>query len=228
MTAPQYDLNTLEAIVFDFDGVILESGDIKTQGFRELFAGVPEHQDAIVRHHLDNLGISRFEKFEWIYSNLLGASLSAEEAQQLGRRYSQLVYERALRCPLVPGARRLLDDLQGRLPMFVASGTPQEELARIVAERELSGYFVEVCGSPETKENTLRRLLGSYQLDPSKTILVGDGLSDLRAAQLTGVGFVARVHAKEPLFDWPEDTVQVADLTGLLTVLGLRESPSST
>lgn len=226
--SPPRTVGRCSAIFFDFDGVILESGEIKTEGFRELFAAVPEHLDAIVRYHVENLSISRFEKFNWIYSNLLEVSLSAKEARQLGRRYSQLVYERGLQCPLVPGARQLLDDLQGRLPMFVASGTPHEELACIVAERELSEYFVEVCGSPETKENILRRLLRSYQMDPSDTVLVGDGLTDLQAAQLTGIGFVARVPAEGPLFDWPAGTVQVVDLTDLRTVLRLRELPGGT
>ena len=53
-------------------------------------------------------------------------------------------------------------------------------------------------------------------------------MSDLQAAQLTGVGFVARVHAEGPLFDWPEGTVRVADLTGLRAELGLKEFPLGT
>jgi beta-phosphoglucomutase-like phosphatase (HAD superfamily) len=49
----------LRAIVFDFDGVILESADIKTNAFRALFASYPEHVDQIVDFHLRNAGVSR-------------------------------------------------------------------------------------------------------------------------------------------------------------------------
>ena len=45
----------VRAVVFDFDGVIIESGDIKTEAFLELFAAYPEHLPAIKRHHLDHL-----------------------------------------------------------------------------------------------------------------------------------------------------------------------------
>lgn len=216
-----------KAIVFDFDGVILESAEIKTHGFRELFAHEPEHLDAIVRHHLDNLGISRFKKFEWVYRNLLRRPLPAAKAKQLGERYSALVYERALRCPMVPGAKQLLEGLHGKLPLFVASGTPQEELSRIVEHRSLGRYFVEVCGSPESKESILLRLLAKHQLARSETVMVGDGLSDLEAAESTGIGFVGRVNGEQTASAWPSGTVTVTDLTELGDMLGLRPLSSA-
>ena len=42
--------------MFDFDGVILESGDIKTQAFLELFAGYPQFRGTILEYHLGHWG----------------------------------------------------------------------------------------------------------------------------------------------------------------------------
>ncbi len=208
------------AVVFDFDGVILESAEIKTEAFLELFSGHPEHREAILRHHYEHLGISRFEKFAWIYRNLLGRELGGEESRRLGEAYSALVLEKVLACPPVPGALELLADLRGRLRAFVASGTPQEELARIVELRGLAPYFDEVRGAPESKESIVRDLLGRYRLAPAEVLLVGDGLSDYRAALAAGVRFVARESDHQDFGG--ADVVRVADLAELRPLLGLE------
>src|SRR5690606_22889470 len=42
------------AVIFDFDGVILESVKVKTDAFKELFSDYPEHLEAIVAYHENN------------------------------------------------------------------------------------------------------------------------------------------------------------------------------
>ncbi len=209
----------LAAVVFDFDGVILESAEIKTEAFLELFAAHPEHREAILRHHYEHLGISRFDKFAWIYRHLLGRELDAAESRRLGEAYSALVLERVLACPPVPGALELLSDLRGRLRAFVASGTPQGELERIVELRGLAPYFDEVRGAPDTKEVIVRDLLRRYRLGPATVLMVGDGLSDYRAALAAGVRFVARESDHQDFGG--ADVVRVADLTELRPLVGL-------
>ena len=56
----------LTDIILDFDGVILESVSVKTEAFRTLFSFVPKHVDEIVQFHIDNGGMSRFDKFRYI------------------------------------------------------------------------------------------------------------------------------------------------------------------
>ncbi len=56
-----------KAIIFDFDGVILESMDVKTKAFALLFKDYPEHLPAVLALHQTHGGMSRFEKFEIIY-----------------------------------------------------------------------------------------------------------------------------------------------------------------
>lgn len=181
------------AVIFDFDGVILETGDIKTQAFADLFEDAPEHQDAIVAYHLDNLGVSRYRKFEWIYRELLRRPLSESESRALGERFSSLVFERVLAAPFVPGAEDCLATLRGQTPMYVASGTPQEELDRVVDERGLRPYFDEVHGSPRGKIEILEEILERHGYTPDEVVFVGDGESDYKAAVGTRVPFVARL-----------------------------------
>lgn len=183
----------IRVVVFDFDGVILESGDIKTEAFVELFSDHPEHQPAIKAHHLANLGVSRFKKFEWIYANLLKRPFDDAVKARLGDAFSALVFKKVCEAPFVPGARESLEAIAAAgIPMVVASGTPQDELDRIVDVRGLRKFFAEVYGTPNEKADVLRRVTTKYDCAPGNVLFIGDGTSDHDAARATGVTFLAR------------------------------------
>lgn len=183
----------IRVVVFDFDGVILESGDIKTHAFVELFAEHREHVDAIRAHHLGNLGVSRFKKFEWIYTNLLHRPFDDAERTRLGDAFSALVFKKVCEAPFVPGAKESLAALaQVGIPMVVASGTPQEELDRIVDARGLRSFFREVHGTPAEKPAVLRRVMEQHACSADDVLFIGDGTSDHDAARAVGVRFLAR------------------------------------
>jgi phosphoglycolate phosphatase-like HAD superfamily hydrolase len=204
------------AVVFDFDGVILESADIKTDAFVELFAHRPEHQEAIRAHHLDNLGISRFEKFAWIYENLFCEQLTAEASDALGAQFSALVFDKVLACPFVAGAESALDSLKGRVPLYVASGTPHEELLRIIEQRALGRYFEGVHGSPRKKSDVLAEVAARHGLACDQVVMVGDGETDFRAAQEAGSRFYAR-RTPEVAALWDREDVAGASTLERLT-----------
>lgn len=203
------------ACIFDFDGVILESTDIKTEAFLELFADQPEHLDAILQYHLDNQGISRYQKFEWIYSQLLRRPLDAEQSRRLGSAFSEIVLQKILACPFVPGAYEVIEELHSRFLLFVASGTPQEELEHIVESRGLSTFFTEIWGTPLGKVEIIRSILERYELSPGDVLLVGDGTSDHQAAIETGVPFFARTTPRLDIFWKSREIPGALDLCSL-------------
>lgn len=202
-------------LVFDFDGVIIESADIKTRAFRDLFSAYPDHMDAIVAYHEANAGISRFKKIRHIHKHFLGKPLADQEEQKLGERFATLVVKEVLRCPFVPGALELLRACSRTHALFVASGTPEEELRRLVEARGLAGLFREVCGSPKTKDAILEDILAVTKAPRTSILFVGDGLSDYEAASAAGVAFIGRVRpASRNLFE-PFGVPVVEDLFDL-------------
>jgi phosphoglycolate phosphatase-like HAD superfamily hydrolase len=181
------------AIVFDCDGVLIESVDIKTEAFVTLFADYPEHSKAIAEHHLAHLGVSRFEKFRWIHSALLRREPSAGELEELGRRFSALVASAVRSCPEVKGTSAALETLRARnIPLHIASGTPQDELESVIAARGWRPLFASVCGSPRTKPEILAAIARQAAAEPRDLLFVGDGRSDLDAARHVGVPFILR------------------------------------
>lgn len=189
-----------QAIFFDFDGVIVESADIKTEAFLELFKDHPSIVPAVRTYHLNNMGVSRFRKFEWIYKNLLHKNITEQELTSLGNKFSKIVFDKVVAAPFVPGALELLRDIHAHCTCIIASGTPEEELQQIVHARNLAPYFKEVCGTPRTKTQIVQELLGKYNLHPETCWFIGDANTDLEAARATGLTFIARY--TEPLKEY--------------------------
>ena len=212
---PTRDVSVTEAVIFDFDGVIVESADIKTRAFIALYE---EHGTAAVAaavaHHQANGGISRRKKIRHIHREHLGVRLSEDALEALCRRFSSLVEAAVVDCPAVAGAERFLAAHHRRLPLFVVSGTPHEELLRIVDRRHLARYFAGVFGSPPEKPPTIRAILRQHRLAAETVLFVGDARTDHDAAAETGLRFIGRV-APGTANPFPAGTAIVADLTAL-------------
>jgi phosphoglycolate phosphatase-like HAD superfamily hydrolase len=184
----------LKAIIFDFDGVIIESFDIKTQAFRELFKDSDKVEE-IVEYHKQNGGVSRYKKFKYIYSEILKQPLDDKTFNDLGERFSNLVVDEVKKCPYVPGAIEFIRSNSLKLKLFIASGTPEEELRAIVAARGITKYFRGIYGSPAVKSEILRGILSRENMEKIDVIFIGDTITDYNEAIKIGVPFMARINS---------------------------------
>ena len=182
----------IRALIFDFDGVILESNAVKTEAFRTLFGRMPEHAAAMMAYHEAHVAESRFAKFQHLVYERLGRPGDRAEVERLARAVEALLWDALCACPEVPGARALLDDLAPRMPLFLASVTPEPELLRLLDERGLRGYFRRVFGCPPwNKPDAVAEIVGGLG-GAAGVALVGDSAGDQRAAARSGVEFIAR------------------------------------
>lgn len=206
----------IKAIIFDFDGVILESAEIKTTAFGKLFeAEHPDKTEAIVNYHMRNMGISRYVKFRYIYENILKLPLSQQREEDLGKKFSDIVLQEILLAPFVPGALEFLVKNRNKYLLFIASGTPEEELRHILKERQISHLFDEALGTPAHKTEIIRYILHKYSLHKEEIVFVGDAESDLIAAEEAGVSFIARI-TQESSQDIQGCCNKITDLTELV------------
>ncbi len=205
---------TVKAILFDFDGVIVESVNVKTEAFRELFADEAEHLPAILSFHLANGGMSRFTKFEIIYRDILNRPLSVQKSKKLGDRFSELAKEKVVTSQNVPGALDFIEKYASSIPLFIASGTPHSELTEILSRRNLDSFFCEAHGTPRTKTEIIRDILKRHHMTPDQMPFIGDAINDYKAAVQAGLSFYGRV----PVGDanpFPPDISVFPDLTEL-------------
>jgi phosphoglycolate phosphatase-like HAD superfamily hydrolase len=122
--------------------------------------------------------------------------------KQVAGRFGDIVRDKVIASPLVPGVADFFETHQGAVPMVVASATPTAELRHIIAARGISHWFDEVEGSPALKGEIVARFLEERRVDPERAVMVGDQFSDQDAARFAGVRFVAyRPPGEDRLFD---------------------------
>ena len=204
-----------DAIFFDFDGVLVESTDFKIHAFEELYRDVgPDNLARVMAYMRVNEGISRLDKIRHCHRTILGIELDDQEVAGWGERFRALVEDGVVSCNWVPGAAEFLERYHRELPLFVVTGTPQEEILRILTRRKMSHYFVSVHGSPPRKPPIVRDLLDRHGFSPERTLFVGDARADYEAAHANGVRFVGRL-LPGGSNGFPSDVPVISDLTSL-------------
>lgn len=187
------------ALFFDFDGVILDSVDVKTEAFAQMFRFYgQEVEKEVVEYHLANGGVSRFEKFCYYYDKLLKIPITDEKLALLGKEFSALVVQKVIDSPFVPGAESCLRSAQKEgIPCYIVSGTPEEEIRIIVSSKNLGHFFKEVHGSPRQKDLIVADILMRKQYKADQCLFIGDALSDYDAAQKNSLRFLGIVKNSE-------------------------------
>jgi phosphoglycolate phosphatase-like HAD superfamily hydrolase len=188
----------IKAIIFDFDGVLVESTHIKTKAFRKLFSRWPGNADEGVDFHLKNMGISRYIKFKYFYENIIRERYSDEVGLKLGSEFSDIVLDEIKIAPFVRGVKTFLDHYHSKYSFYIASGTPDEELSEIASFKKIDRYFDGIFGSSMTKSEIVNNILRTDSLKNNMVVFVGDAVSDKQAAEDTGVHFVLRVTQDNP------------------------------
>ncbi len=208
----------IDTIIFDFDGVILESMSVKSEAFAKIYEPYGEDIVAkVVQHHQANGGLSRYKKFEYYHKNFLQKELSEVEKQEFDRQFSEYVMQKIKEVPFVKGVKEFLEQNYMQYKMFVSTGAPEYEVKEVVKLRGLEKYFVEVFGSPQTKVGHINNILTKYNLHPSSVVFIGDGAKDKESAEATHLHFIARISsAQSPLKD---EKYQIKDFTEIEDVL---------
>ena len=191
----------IRALILDFDGVILDSNALKTDAFREVFARFPDHADAMMAYHQQHISQSRYDKFAYLVEQRLGRERDREFVERLASDYASALRDGMEACPFVPGARELLEELSPKIPLYLASVTPEAELLRLLDVRGIRHHFTRIYGCPPwTKPAAVAAIIA--ELGRSHGLaLVGDSAGDQHAATVNGIEFIPRESGL--LFDPP-------------------------
>lgn len=199
------NLNQYRTLVFDCDGVILESNELKTQAYYDTaisFGASHEQAQALVEYHVRLGGISRFVKFDYFLQTILGKPLTDEDMQYLLQRFAEEIHKGLLHCAMAPR----LAELRQATPdarWMVISGGDQAELHALFVERGIADMFdAGIFGSPDNKDQILKRELGNGNL-PHPALFLGDSRYDHEASMRAGLDFLF-VSEWTEVKDWQE------------------------
>jgi phosphoglycolate phosphatase-like HAD superfamily hydrolase len=181
----------LKGIIFDFDGVIAESIQVKTDAYASLYN---QYGNDIVKkvidHHEDNGGMSRFEKIKLYHSSYLNKKLTYEEINELASQFSKLVVNKIISVPYVSGALDYIKKCSKKYNLFISTGTPTDEMIQILNKKDIAKYFIEVHGSPEKKYEHISKIVSNYNYHPDELLFYGDANSDIDAAKQANIPFI--------------------------------------
>jgi phosphoglycolate phosphatase len=209
------------AILFDFDGVIVDSARLKTQAYAKIYAGEdPAKVAAAMRHQQLNGGITRRATLAHFERSFFGRAGDPDSVERLAVRYGQIVYDAVVACPFIAGAQTLLNRALGRVDMYLISGTPHEELLEIVRARNLGRYFKSMHGAPTGKPEAFKRILDKGRYKPEQTLAVGDSMTECEAAAGLGIPFLGIAAPDSERF-FPDDIVTRPSLLDTDRLLGL-------
>jgi HAD superfamily hydrolase (TIGR01549 family) len=214
----KYDFtdNRFQAILFDFDGVLAECMNVKTDAFAQLFERYgDEVVKKVVYHHVKNGGISRYKKIQYYFSKYLKKEISDVELNKLANEFSDLVVTRVIQSDWVPGAKEFLEKYYKNIDLYVISGTPQEELKTIIIKRKMTKYFKGVYGSPTIKPVHIKQIIVENSYKSENVVYIGDSLSDYKDAMTAGVPFLGR-YINGTMRFFPKGTITINDFTELL------------
>jgi phosphoglycolate phosphatase-like HAD superfamily hydrolase len=182
---------SLKVLILDFDGVILESNHIKDDAFKHTFSNHPTHLDAIMAYHHSTHGIIRFKKFKYIVETILGGVYTPQMEAQLASRFSSFVLNAVTTCSFVEGAQEFLKFFYGKVPMYLVSVNPPQDLEYTLGIRGLKHYFKKVYATDQ-KTEAVADILTNEKLDSTEAVFIGDALADFKAASANNVPFIGR------------------------------------
>jgi len=184
------NIEKYKTLIFDCDGVVLNSNSLKTEAFRlAALSYGSEAAERLVSYHVENGGVSRYAKFEYFLESILGLPIQAIDLQSLLEKFSNEVTRGLFQCELSPD----LEVLKKMYPLqnwLIASGGDQAELRSVFDKRGLGSLFNGgIYGSPDTKYDILNQLKSKGHLS-ELALFLGDSRLDHEVAQHFDLDFL--------------------------------------
>ena len=180
-------------ILWDFDGVILDSMPIREYGFKKVLEEYPEWEvEELLKFHVENGGLSRYVKFRYFFEEIRKEGLSEEKLGKLTKRYSEIMKEKlCTRSNLIPETIDFIEKNQKNYRMHIVSGSDGNELRYLCERLSISQFFKTIEGSPTPKTELVGNLIEKFNYNSEKLCLIGDSKNDFEAATINKVDFYA-------------------------------------
>ncbi len=185
------ELLNKKVILWDFDGVILNSSEIREEGFVQVLSNYPtEKVELLLKYHNENGGLSRYDKFEYFFKNILKIELNHEILNRLAFEFSVIMKKNLVdKKLLIEEVNNFIIKEKGNYGMHIVSGSDENELKYLCAKLGISNNFNSIHGSPTPKNLLVKNLIERVNYQKSKICLIGDSINDLNAAIANDIDF---------------------------------------
>jgi phosphoglycolate phosphatase-like HAD superfamily hydrolase len=184
-------LERYKFILWDFDGVIIDSDRARVQGFHEVLKDFPQEEvDALIDFHARNGGLSRYVKFRHFYEVIRKEPISEDRVQELAKAFSEIMrVTLTSKSLLIEDAVSFIKAKFNSIPFHIVSGSDGNELRYLCTELGIAHMFKSIQGSPTPKTALVKGLIEQGIVDPTLCCLIGDAGNDFDAASANGIDF---------------------------------------
>ena len=200
----------IEAVVFDLDGVLLDSEQVWDEVREELVKerGGRWHEQA----QTEMMGMSSVEWSRYMHDELglpePPEEISAEVVQRLDEVYRK-------RLPLIDGAREAVERLAARWPLGLASSSNREVIDLVLDLSGLARYFRVTVSSEEVPRgkpapDVYLEAARGLGVPPERCAAVEDSHNGIRSAKAAGMRVIAIPNQHYPP---GEEALALADVT---------------
>ena len=177
-------------IIFDFDGVILDSNNVKTNAFKNISKKFGEcESNALVNYHIKHGGVSRFLKIKWFVENILKTK-NEDLIRDLVEEYGNEVSKSFESCAFRTNLFQLKKKLRGT-KWSIASGGKQDEIVNLLEKKSMLEIFDNgIYGSPTSKMEIVKKTIFNTESNEKNKLLIGDSFYDYECTKENGIKFI--------------------------------------
>ena len=184
-----------EAVIFDWDGTLGDTRQVIVIAFQSALSEINcKVSDEYIERRI---GIGAADTFRDI---LRSAKKRFDEKliQRLVERKSQLEIELTDQVKLFPGARELLEALQGKVKMVLASMNNRSVIIHLLKAKDLEKYFdavltAESISHSKPDPEIFLKAASNLKASPEKCVVVEDSIFGVKAAKSANMGCIAVV-----------------------------------
>lgn len=186
-------LTRYKTILWDFDGVIMDSMPIRDLGFKKTLESFPEEQvQKLLDYHQENGGLSRYVKFRYFFENIRNEKITESEIEELAEQFSVIMLNLLINKELlILDTVNFIKENYRKFNFHIVSGSDGNELIKICKGIDLDQYFLSIKGSPLPKKQLIENILREYDYPRDEMCLIGDSQNDADAAIHNEIDFFA-------------------------------------
>ncbi|HEG0589757.1 TPA: HAD family hydrolase [Campylobacter coli] len=206
----------IKNILWDFDGVIIDSSAIRDYGFREIFKNFDKALvEKLIEYHSINGGLSRFHKIRYFFNEILKKDIDDKEVKAYADKFSLIMREELVKNKyLILDSVNFIKENYKKYNFHIVSGSEHNELNFLCQKLQISHYFHSINGSPTPKIELVKNLLIKENYKKSETILIGDSINDYEAAKESNIAFYG--YNNQQLKDVSKEYIERFDCMSML------------
>lgn len=183
--------NKYNIILWDFDGVLMDSMPVRDSGFEQVLKDYPNEQVAeLLNFHRTQGGLSRYVKFRYFFEEVRREKVSEKQVQALANRFSKIMLENLINTEyLIADSLGYIKKNHQKQDFHIVSGSDEKELQKICSGLNIDTYFKSIQGSPTPKNKLVADILTNNNYKNEEVCLIGDSINDLEAAQVNEIAF---------------------------------------